>query len=65
MTAPIPADVYRAARRVYIGSTTDRAADDAIVRRWASGRWAGSPLPADAYKLAFWVMSQAAQDGHE
>lgn len=62
----IPADVYAAARRAYLLSSRDLWADDELVREWAERRWLGTRVvklqPAD---VAFWVLSQAAQDGHE
>ena len=62
---PVPADVYAAARRTYLGTSALRVADDAIVLTWAMGRWGPFHTTNDPTKLAFWILSQAAQDGHE
>lgn len=63
MRPPVPADAYTAARKVYIGSAPDVPAADAVVRAWAIRRWPKG-IPADAYTLAFWVMSIAMQEGY-
>ena len=62
----VPADVYRAARRAYTLLSTDLFADHESVRHWALKRWPQSPIDGMAPELvAFWVMSIAAQEGHE
>lgn len=66
MTTPIPADVYAAARRIYIGASA--SLDDAmLLDRWGLERWgfARPPMPTGSYRLAFWIVSQAMQDGYQ
>lgn len=66
MTAPVPAAVYAAARRAWVLSSPDLWADDEVVRAWAERRWPGTHVvKLSPWMVAFWVMSQAAQDGHE
>jgi hypothetical protein len=62
---PVPADVYEAARRIYLGTSASRVVDDALVLLWAMSRWAAFDVTNDPPKLAFWILSQAAQDGRE
>jgi hypothetical protein len=62
---PVPANVYEAARRIYLGTSANRVVDDALVLMWAMSRWAAFDVTNDPTKLAFWILSQAAQDGHE
>ena len=64
--AMVPAAVYLAARRAYVLSSTALFADDEAAREWAVRRWPSSPVDEMPPALvAFWVMSIAAQDGHE
>lgn len=60
---PVPAIVYDAARRIYLDVSNDLATDNLTVHEWATSMW--SRIPNSAAQLAFWVLSQAAQDGHE
>jgi len=64
--ALVLAEVYAAARRLWIGTLQDPTAatnDAALVRVWA--RWMWSNPPEDDARLVLWVISQAATDGHE
>ena len=58
----IPAAVYRATVRLWNNSGTD--ADESTVREWAVKLWA-EKTPAKRDTLALWVISWAAQVGHE
>jgi len=62
----IPKKVYDAAVRVYILSSTDLFADDETVRVWAKQRWPNAAVDDGCpCQVVWWVMSIAAQDGHE
>jgi hypothetical protein len=61
---PVPREVYAAAVRVYVGSTTDPVADYARVQPWAEARW-GHRTPVRPEVLAFWITSIAAQIGYQ
>ena len=62
---PVPADVYRAAVRLWVGSDRPPDDDHNAVSRWAWSRWPGRPVPKDSRDLAFWVLSIAFQDGYD
>lgn len=62
----VPADVYRAAVRAYVLSSTDLFADDETVRLWARQRWPEVAVDEGwPCVVVWWVMSMAAQEGHE
>lgn len=61
-----PSNVYSAARRAYILSSTDLYADDEVSREWAKTRWPTKPIDdIQPTEVAFWIMSIAIQDGYE
>ena len=60
----VPAEVYEAARHVWIwGDVPGNERYDRL-RAWAALLWLGGH-PTDPSALALWVLSQVAQDGHE
>jgi hypothetical protein len=59
---PVPADVYRAALRLYLRAGGE--ADAALVDEWGRARWPGCPAcPTRPHVRAFWVLSISYQDG--
>lgn len=63
-SAPVPANVYTAARRVYLLASPDPLTDELLVRLWAERRWQRKAQYRALEVLAFWVLSIASQDGY-
>ncbi len=61
---PVPADVYRAARRLYLDTCENHVLDADTIDQWGAKRWPGI-RPDKIDTLAFWILSIAARDGHE
>lgn len=60
----MPSHVYLTAYRLWVGTSQDITADETVLRIYADTIWS-TKSPTKLATLILWVMSWAAQIGHE